>query len=253
MSIDERGLPPASAPAVIVPVLGATAAELLAQAATLAERRADVVEWRVDHLGEGSLTPEAVAALATDLATTLVGRPLLATVRTTVEGGAAELDDEQYARILEALAASGAVDLLDVEHSRDAAIVSRLVAAAHEAAVPVVLSSHDMAATPPAETMLARLRAMQDQGADLVKLAVTPRDRRDVAALLQATADFSEGPATVPAITMAMGELGVVTRLAGHLFGSTATFASAGTASAPGQPDLDLLRDVLDAVGRATR
>ena len=41
-----------------------------------------------------------------------------------------------------------------------------------------------------------------------------------------------------PIITMAMGELGAVTRTAGALFGNAMTFASAGKASAPGQIDV---------------
>ena len=45
-------------------------------------------------------------------------------------------------------------------------------------------------------------------------------------------------------ITMAMGDLGVLSRVLGHLYGSAATFAALTDASAPGQlplPDLDAL------------
>jgi 3-dehydroquinate dehydratase-1 len=47
---------------------------------------------------------------------------------------------------------------------------------------------------------------------------------------------------------MAMGGDGVVSRLVGGVFGSACTFASVGTASAPGQVPLAELRRVLDVV-----
>lgn len=42
-----------------------------------------------------------------------------------------------------------------------------------------------------------------------------------------------------PFITMAMGQIGKITRLSGQLVGSAATFASLGRGSAPGQLDLN--------------
>ena len=52
-----------------------------------------------------------------------------------------------------------------------------------------------------------------------------------------------------PIVTMSMGGLGVVSRLAGQVFGSAATFGMVGTASAPGQvgvADLKAALDLLD-------
>ena len=61
--------------------------------------------------------------------------------------------------------------------------------------------------------------------------------------MLMATARARESLG-VPLVTMAMGELGVVTRVGGGVFGSTLTFAvvpdptGQETPSAPGQPPL---------------
>ncbi|BDZ52013.1 hypothetical protein GCM10025867_42540 [Frondihabitans sucicola] len=63
--------------------------------------------------------------------------------------------------------------------------------------------------------------------------------------LLQATEVFAE-KSSRPAMTMSMGPLGVVSRLAGETFGSCATFGSVGEASAPGQVEAGALRVTLD-------
>ena len=69
--------------------------------------------------------------------------------------------------------------------------------------------------------------------------------------LLAATRAYVGPGGRVPAITMAMGPLGVVSRLAGETFGSAVTFGTVGAASAPGQVDARALRAVLDLVHEA--
>ncbi|PFG38449.1 3-dehydroquinate dehydratase [Georgenia soli] len=237
-------------PVVIVPVLGATPAELRAQVVGLSGRRVDVVEWRVDHFAALTDIP-AVLDAARALVRLLGPVPLLVTCRTRTEGGVADLDPQSYGELLSALASSGAADLLDVEHRRPGDVVAGIVTAARRHGVKVVASEHDFTTTPPAEEIVRRLREMQELGVDLAKIAVMPRSRADVLALLDATRQVSEEHPEVPVITMSMGPLGVVSRLAGHLFGSAATFASAGTASAPGQVDVEGVRTVLDVLDRA--
>ena len=116
----------------------------------------------------------------------------------------------------------------------------------HAGGTAVVCSSHDFVRTPPQAEMVARMCAMQKAGADLPKLAVMPQSRRDVLALLAATAEMAELHPETPVITMSMGALGGVSRLCGEAMGSAMTFASAGKASAPGQIELDVLAPVLD-------
>ena len=47
---------------------------------------------------------------------------------------------------------------------------------------------------------------------------------------------------------MAMGGMGVISRMAGQVFGSAVTFAALGTVSAPGQVPLEKLKEVLELV-----
>ena len=98
----------------------------------------------------------------------------------------------------------------------------------------MVLCNHDFERTPPEEEIIRRLELMESKGADICKIAVMPQTPEDVLTLLKAThrrQQFSK----VPLITMSMGNLGMVSRLAGEVFGSAATFGSLGKASAPGQ------------------
>jgi 3-dehydroquinate dehydratase I len=236
------------APAVIVPVLGATVTELSTQVARLAGSQIDVVEWRVDHFAGLRDTPAVVEA-AHALRQLLGPVPLLVTCRTSAEGGAADLSADAYGDLLSVLAASGTADLIDVEYRRSGA--ASAVETAHRHAVPVIASNHDFSSTPPSDEIVSRLRAMQDLGADVAKIAVMPRTRADVLTLLSATRVMAEEHARIPIVTMSMGALGAVSRIAGHLFGSAATFAAAGAASAPGQLDVDDVRTVLGILDRA--
>ena len=71
-----------------------------------------------------------------------------------------------------------------------------------------------------------------------------PQNPADVLTLLSATHQANE-KLGLPLITMAMGDLGKVTRIAGAVFGSALTFGTVGTASAPGQLSIADLRQAL--------
>lgn len=269
-----RLLPADGRVAVAVATTGADAAACLAQARAAAAAGADVVELRADLLADpdplgaaGRLKGPSrlegpgrcgvpgrigdVVGLAAGVVDAAGGAPVLLTVRTAAEGGGAELDDDAYSGLLRRLI-EGLADLeaarrpaaLDVEQARGG--TAELVVRAHGAGLDVVVSHHDLRATPADEAMLARLRAMADAGADVAKLAVVPRGPRDVARLLGVTARASE-ELDVAVATMSMGPLGAVSRLSGAVFGSALTFATAGGApSAPGQLPIDRVRAVLD-------
>ena len=127
-------------------------------------------------------------------------------------------------------------------------VVERIISAAHAAGVFVIVSNHDFEKTPPKEEIVARLCKMQDQGADILKIALMPQCREDVLVLMDATREMFENHTEHPLITMSMGGLGVVSRLAGESYGSSATFGAAAQASAPGQVGIADLAQVLDIV-----
>lgn len=235
-----------AAPAVIVPLVGATTDAVVAQARAAVAAGADLVEWRVDAHADG-LAPDALAAILVALRDACGDVGVLATLRTSREGGAAEVSDAHYLRLVTALAEAGA-DAVDVEHLRPTAAAA--VRAAHERGVLAVGSQHDFVATPDAAALAASLAAMEDLGCDVAKIAVTPATRADVATLLGACAARAD-VARVPLIAIAMGSLGAVSRLVGPQFGSCASFATVSASSAPGQVGLEVVREAWQALAAA--
>lgn len=237
----------AGRPKVIVPIVEHTESAVLAAAAALAARRLDVVEWRADWF-DGCADAAALTHCLRGLRAQLGEVPLLVTCRTQAEGGERALALPEYEAFCRTACASGCADALDVELLPAGARLPALIELAHAHGVKVVCSSHDFDATPPQAEMVRRMVQMQQTGTDIAKLAVMPRSRADVLALLAATAEMAEQHPATPVVTMSMGALGAVSRLAGETFGSAMTFASAGKSSAPGQVELDMLNAVLDAL-----
>ena len=87
---------------------------------------------------------------------------------------------------------------------------------------------------------------MQHFHADIIKIAVMPKNKEDVIALLLATEEMVSKHAKCPVVSMSMSKLGIISRVSGELFGSAITFASAGIASAPGQIPVESMKMVLD-------
>ncbi|MDO5068161.1 MAG: type I 3-dehydroquinate dehydratase [Propionibacteriaceae bacterium] len=230
-------------PKVIVPLVGGDLDALLAEAATLAGAQFDILEWRADFLADCS--PGAVWEVAARLREAIGDRALLFTFRTRAEGGQRRISPEQYRDLNCEIIGSGLVDGVDVEHRFDRAAGDAVIAAAASARVPVIGSLHDFTATPPAAELVAELTAIQRRGCSVVKAAVMPQNPGDVLELLAATWTMTSQHPETPVLTMAMGGLGMATRLVPQLTGSCATFAQGGAASAPGQIPLDELQPVL--------
>lgn len=241
----------ATRPAIIVPLVGPDAATLEDEATRAAAAGADCLEWRVD-LWQGPLTREAITGVVAGLREAAGDRPLLATLRTTAEGGEAEIDENSYLAAIRLLVAGG-VDLVDVEILRVWA--REAIAAAHGGGVPVVGSRHSFGGTPPEDAIVAALAFAENLGADIAKVAVMPSDALDTLTLLRATARRFEH-ARVPLVAIAMGDAGVLSRVVGPAFGSCATFATVPDAigiapsSAPGQAPIATVRAALDALAR---
>lgn len=213
----------------------------------------DVLEWRVDPLvsaltaGGGDLGGK-IAEVATALrARTQL--PLILTVRSEAEGG--QCPEGAYTSAVEALiqcaatstetsGATGVQIALDVEVARPDARV--LIEKAREQGIHVIASFHDFCATPP--DLLERMHAMEQAGASVAKIAVTPTNMDDVLSVLR-VAHRAQTKLAIPVIAISMGRMGAVTRLMGAEFGSCATFATGPQgASAPGQYSVAQVRQL---------
>ncbi len=239
-------------PKICVPIVGATKEELIEEVATLKELSLDVVEWRVDFY-ENVEDIEKVKEVLADLRKLLSNIPILFTFRSKKEGGEKEVSVSYYAQLNKEIAATKLVDLIDVELFTGDEVVKDIVASAHNSEVKVVMSNHDFFKTPTQEEIVSRLRKMQDLDADLPKIAVMPQSTTDVLVLLSATNEMVQNYAKSPIITMSMAGTGVISRLAGEVFGSALTFGAAKKASAPGQIAVADLRSVLNILHNSVK
>ncbi len=240
----------AGIPKICVPIVGVTKEDILEQAKALQTLPVDVVEWRIDWF-ENVFDFDALKDALTDLRAALGDLPLLMTFRTSKEGGEKAIEAEKYAELNIKAAQTGLVDMVDVEVFTGDEIVSRIIREAHAAGVKVVASNHDFDKTPDKDDIVSRLRKMQAMDADIPKIAVMPRNKKDVLTLLAATEEMATDYADRPIITMSMAGTGVISRLCGEVFGSALTFGAAKKASAPGQMGVQDLSTVLGLLHNA--
>lgn len=231
----------AGIPKICVPIVDKTEEEILESSKKITETKADLVEWRVDWFDE-IFDFEKVQEVLGKLREVLGDRPILFTCRTANEGGQISLTKEQYICLNQCAIESRHADLVDVEVFGYQEAVKELVTFAHKCDVKVVGSNHDFHATPKKEEIIRRLIFMQELGADIPKIAVMPQNKQDVLTLLSATEEMVREHDLAPVVTMSMGPQGVISRIAGKVFGSAMTFGTVGKASAPGQLDVAELR-----------
>lgn len=221
-------------PKLCVPVVAKNRESILSYVERVLEVKPDLVELRMDWF-EGVTNAEAMRSLLQEIRQIAGDTVLLFTIRTSGEGGELAVNVEDYKGLCTLACESGCIDLLDVEAYIGDGVLDQLVKVAHNNGVLVVASNHDFHKTPSKDEMVSRLQYMEKHGADIPKIAVMPQSEQDVLDLLSATVTYYEQGMHNPVIAMAMGGVGVISRLAGEFFGSAVTFASEGQISAPGQ------------------
>ncbi len=167
-----------------------------------------------------------------------IGVPTIATIRSRVEGGAWQGSEPARLALFRAVVPS--VSAVDIELG-SAEIRDEVMATAHHALKPVIVSFHDFVDTPTYPELRRKLNAARAAGADVVKIAThTPDDR----ALTRLARLLVNHPGT-PLVVLAMGPVGVKSRVLFPALGSLFTFASLTRQTAPGQLGLRQTRHAL--------
>lgn len=237
----------AGIPKICVPIVERNRESILSYAESALNTSPDMIELRIDWF-EGVYNVEAVLSLLKELREIIGNVVLLFTLRTSNEGGEANVTVEEYEMLCQRVCESGWIDLIDVEAFMAEGLLERVSDVAHQNGVYVVASNHDFDQTPKEDEIVRRLNYMDEHGGDIPKIAVMPKEERDVLTLLSATLRYKETGGVKPVITMTMGKSGVISRLAGELFGSAVTFAAAGQVSAPGQISIDEIKPILNVL-----
>jgi 3-dehydroquinate dehydratase/shikimate dehydrogenase len=202
---------------ICVPLIEERTAGIIDRMVELADQ-ADLFEVRGDYVRD------------LDLLTILRARtkPLLFTCRCVSEGGRYP-DEDTRRRLILLEAVKRGYDYVDVEFRSQYHDVM-----VEKAGSGLVVSYHDLQGTP--DNLPGLYDRMCAAGADIVKIVITPRSIADVGRLV-AFASRTGKDGGPPLLALAMGPLGVFTRLLAGRYDAPFTFASAaaGQESAPGQ------------------
>ncbi|MBC7330898.1 MAG: type I 3-dehydroquinate dehydratase [Synergistetes bacterium] len=230
-------------PLICVPLVAKDKEEILRLARDISAHSPDLIELRIDYwdfLEDVSETIEVISILRRELPSL----PFILTCRDHKEGGVKEVDlrvkEEIYIKAIE----NRLVDLVDIELSMGVHFIERIKRKARENGVFIILSYHDFNRPLSEDEIFAKIFQEVYHGADIAKVGSMPQTYDDVLALLNATLRARKMFPDIPLITVAMGELGVFTRLVGFAWGSDLTFAMVSEASAPGQVSLPVLSEV---------
>jgi len=189
----------------------------------------ELFEVRIDLIGDG--WSELVKQL---------NQPWIACNRIADEGG--KWRGEETKRIDELLkAVELGADVVDVElATRDLAGVVPLI----KEKARCLLSFHEFNRTPPLSKMKEIVQRQLDAGADICKVVTTAQRPEDNLAVLQLVADFPQ----TRMVSLAMGPLGLTSRILCPLVGGDFTYASIekGKESASGQITVTELRKLYD-------
>ena len=233
-------------PKICIPLTGKDREELAAQVRRAAAAEPDLLEWRADYFEE-ELSSESIREVISMIDRHSGRLPVIFTVRTLEEGGRRGFPFEKYAELLLAAAENGAA-LIDVEALREPDKKRELIRQIRLSGAAVISSVHDFEKTDPPEILMKTLERLEESEGDILKMAVMPENERDTGNLMKTVKAFTSEKSRRPVIAMAMGPVGMITRISGALYGSCVTFGTAGEASAPGQIPAQRLRLLLEEV-----
>jgi len=196
---------------------------------------ADLVELRLDYISE---EPDFEKIKA-------ITKPVIATYMPEWEGGRFKAGEKERVGLLEATLPH--VQYVTIELATDEELRDALIKKAKAAGVKVIVASHDFAKTPPLPEVIEILRREQASGADIAKVAFTPKSEADVLTVVRATVEHE---LSIPVIPLSMGRLGRASRILGPLFGSYLTYAAASKErkAAAGQLTVGEVNSILNAL-----
>lgn len=205
-------------------VLTVTDRESLAAILKAGRLGARVLELRIDRFRK--ISPDAILQRIRSLRK--LRCPLIATIRSAREGGGRAMSDAKRLELFKKILPE--VQAIDLELG-SARLVKALVPRARRQGKRVILSYHNFNSAPPDRALERCLGKGKRAGADVVKIAVTPKKSSEVNRLLQ----FTERHRDDRVVVIGMGRIGAPTRILAPLFGSLLTYTFIGRSHAPGQ------------------
>lgn len=200
---------------IVVPIMPTSIAEI-ALLETRKYQEADIIEWRADFL-----PLDILSTAAQKIKQKFLSQEIIFTYRTEDKTDC-NITELAYENLIATYASEFTYIDVEVMRFKMISLPDNAIASYHDFdQIPLNLSD-----------ILSTMSARQPK---VVKFAGMPKTKTDVLRLMSETQAFCLQYPKQLLVTMAMGELGKITRLAGDSFGSSWTFASVDTSSAPGQ------------------
>ncbi|HOE57960.1 MAG TPA: type I 3-dehydroquinate dehydratase [Bacillota bacterium] len=231
-------------PLICMPLAEEEEKELMRAAEDIAEFLPDAIEWRADYFKD-ACDPIKVKRVLMALRRIIGETPLIFTFRSNSEGGFNKVEDPIRYEIIKQAIYTGEADAVDIELASGKTNIAQIKEIADKHHVILILSYHNFAETPPIDYLIDKIKEQISSGANVPKIAVMPKTEEDVLTLLSATLK-ARMEIDTPIITMSMGKLGMISRVAGGIFGSDLTFGASKKASAPGQIPINDLKTAMN-------
>ena len=200
---------------------------------------ADLLELRLDCFKKQDAA--YIQRIIKDIKTSKL--PLIATIRSKAEGGKAGISDSAKLGLFENIIPL--VDAVDIELG-SSKILKHIINQAHCFNRKVIVSYHNFKNTPEQKRLESIIRNSKKAGGDIVKIATFAKEKKDIIRLASLAASHKN------IIIIAMGKLGIVSRILFPMLGSLFTYCSVTKSSAPGQLPLKHTKALLTRLKEAS-
>jgi 3-dehydroquinate dehydratase type I len=226
---------------ICVPITEANVDDALEAIKKAKEQGADLVELRLDYLGEVDDAKIGDLVDGTEI-------PKIVTLRPEKDGGYWKGEEKDRINHLMTALSFGA-EYVDIEDSTDIGWRYEISKACKSNGAKMIVSHHDFKGTPKKEELIDICKNEYAAGAMIGKIATTPKSVDDVCTILSVLDYFKSQNKDIIAISM--GRIGQVTRVFGPSFGAYLTYASLdeGSKSAEGQLTLGEMKSILEVIG----
>jgi 3-dehydroquinate dehydratase-1 len=153
------------------------------------------------------------------------------------------MDDNKKLKLLLTAIDAGAM-YVDVEYDAKSEMLEEIKKLTKKSFCKLIISYHNYDSTPPNNELITIINKCFDLGADIVKVACKSNSEKDNLNLIMLYNTYESGKL----ISIGMGSIGKITRLAAPSFGAPFTYASLekDLETAPGQIDLNSMKKIYE-------
>lgn len=230
-----------------VPITGTTAEDILNEVKAAVEKKADMLEWRIDAWDTYPEIESAVK-LISEIRKIDNKIPILVTTRSKKESpnpDEADISDKEKFDLIHALADTKMAEAFDVEYFYGEEIISKISAELHEKNCKLLVSMHVKAGVLDEEGIKEVLSNMQAWGGDMAKLCVFNETFAQffwfISQIKKARENFME----IPMITAAASDKTGISRALGDVWGTDMIFVTSDGSRQPGITELREFRNMI--------